>query len=68
MEGSINWKLLLFAAAIVVAGAFVWGGRYTAISSQGGMIYVVDRYNGSVRVCREEDCKSVPFDQWKVKP
>ena len=44
----------------MLAAAFIWGGRYTAISSQGGRVYVVDRFTGSVRVCTQEECKAVP--------
>jgi len=60
---NISWKVLLALAAIVVAGAFIWGGRYT-ISAQGNRVYVVDRFTGSVRVCTAEECKSVPNDPW----
>jgi hypothetical protein len=61
---AIQWKLIIVAALIMLATAFIWSGRYT-ISAQGPLVFIVDRFTGSVRVCTEEEC-TVPRDPWAV--
>jgi hypothetical protein len=57
----ISWKALLGLAIVILAGAFLWGGRYT-IAGQGSLIFVVDRFTGAVRVCRVDQCRSIPYE------
>lgn len=49
-------------ALIVAAG--MSGGRYRTVGGQGGVIYVVDRFTGSVRYCRMDECREsrLPLD------
>ena len=61
---AIQWKLIIVATLIMLAAAFVWNGRYTIIA-QGGFVFILDRFTGSVRVCSEEEC-TVPRDAWVV--
>ena len=55
-----QWKLIIAVAVIVIAAAFIWGGRYT-ISAQGARVFIVDRFTGSVRVCTSDEC-TIPRD------
>lgn len=61
---AVQWKLITVAALVMLAATFIWSGRYTIIA-QGGLVFIVDRFTGSVRVCTEEEC-TVPRDPWVV--
>jgi hypothetical protein len=58
---------LIVAAIILFATAFILGGRYTAHGER-GMLFVLDRFTGSVRVCRQEKCKLVPNEVVDERP
>ena len=46
----------LAALGIVVAAIFVFGNRYESRISQRGVLYVTDRFTGSVRGCAGDEC------------
>jgi hypothetical protein len=55
-----GWKIIS-GTAILALAAFLSGGRYT-VTQQGTVAFVVDRFTGSVRYCRQDGCRTVPTD------
>ena len=57
-------KAALLLGALLIVAATILGGRYS-VSGQGAVLYVVDRFTGSVRFCQSGE--SMPAtDPWAV--
>lgn len=58
----------LWAAGIIAAGAivgtFIISGRYVPVGSRDRIVYVIDRFTGSVKYCVLDECHwaKVPLD------
>jgi hypothetical protein len=53
------WGVALLTAAIGALGGFLLSGRYEAVSGGSHTIYIFNRYNGEVRFCKPNDCKTL---------
>jgi hypothetical protein len=57
------WTALILVVGMLMAAA-IFGGRYTAVGSRDRIVYVVDRFTGSVKFCVLDDCRmsKLPMD------
>jgi hypothetical protein len=55
---TVKWVIVasIFAIVAAVVVGLSFGGRYTTQQGPHGLLYVVDRFTGSVRACGPQEC------------
>ena len=56
------WLVAAVAALVLLAAVYAASGRYHAVINRSGVVFVVDRFTGSVKACEPRRCWDVPID------
>ena len=56
-DAALIGAALILIGVVIVVGALLIGGRFTAVATDRGNLYVVDRFSGEVWTCTGPRCR-----------